>query len=172
MIEYREIERQASAVLKRAGITEPPVDVATVAEALGIVLVRDPFPASVSGVLLMEPRQTPIIGVNTTEPRTRQRFTTAHEIAHFVRHSAQRVHYDGPENIKFRLNSGEQKDDLQEKEANAFAASLLMPRAFLENDFTWLEDDEITAKTLARRYGVSEVAMTWRLMNLGLSGGG
>jgi Zn-dependent peptidase ImmA (M78 family) len=61
--------------------------------------------------------------------------------------------------------------DLEELEANLFAAELLMPISLLEKDLEKidvvdLEDEAIVAK-LAARYKVSTQAMTFRLANLG-----
>ena len=56
-------------------------------------------------------------------------------------------------------------------EANLFAASLLMPAEFLENDIqkcasTDLLDDAVVHR-LAKRYDVSSQALVLRLSNLG-----
>jgi Zn-dependent peptidase ImmA (M78 family) len=60
---------------------------------------------------------------------------------------------------------------LCEREANFFAASLLMPRQFLKQDLegedyvNLLDDDFLT--DLSRKYGVSTQALVNRLKNLG-----
>jgi Zn-dependent peptidase ImmA (M78 family) len=61
--------------------------------------------------------------------------------------------------------------DDDEREANLFAASLLMPRRFLEQDleaedYVNLLDDDFLSD-LARKYGVSTQALVNRLKNLG-----
>jgi len=62
----------------------------------------------------------------------------------------------------------------QEIEANAFAACLLMPRDFITADLKRYTDfrgelvlDEGARQLLARKYMVSDIAMTYRLINLG-----
>ena len=64
--------------------------------------------------------------------------------------------------------------NVEEIEANFFAACLLMPRRFLEADpdaaLVDVEDAEAVAN-LARRYNVSPHAMSIRLGNLAVSGG-
>ena len=57
----------------------------------------------------------------------------------------------------------------RERQADMFAAALLMPRKMLMKDFRRLAKDGYTDRitmTLARQYGVSEDAMRFRLMNL------
>jgi len=60
--------------------------------------------------------------------------------------------------------------DVEEKEANLFAAELLMPASFIEQDLANLEtldllDDE-GLKILADKYKVSTTALTFRLAYL------
>ena len=58
-----------------------------------------------------------------------------------------------------------------EKQANMFAAALLMPRNILIKDFRNMSKDgfaEDDLTTLARKYQVSEDAMRFRLINLNL----
>ena len=64
-----------------------------------------------------------------------------------------------------------QGTDLAEREANFFAASLLMPKEFLEadlenEDYVDLLDDKFL-RDLSRKYGVSTQALVNRLKNLG-----
>ena len=69
------------------------------------------------------------------------------------------------------LRDASQGTDEAEREANFFAASLLMPKAFLEADlekevYVDLLDDEFL-HGLSRKYGVSTQALVNRLKNLG-----
>jgi len=98
------------------------------------------------------------------DPLTRQRFTVAHEIGHYV------LHQHLEDEIFYRLQADTFGDGLQEEnklreaEANAFAASLLMP-SFLVFDYWALTKDE---RRMARSFAVSPIAMHWRLVNLGI----
>lgn len=63
-------------------------------------------------------------------------------------------------------------DSVMEREANQFAMELLMPRKWLESDVKKIEKDgggldEEHVKKLAKRYQVSEMMMTLRLVDLG-----
>jgi Zn-dependent peptidase ImmA (M78 family) len=59
--------------------------------------------------------------------------------------------------------------DVEEIEANFFAASILMPREFLTRDHAVRHldiEDENAVKGFAKTYGVSTQAMNLRLLNL------
>ena len=62
-------------------------------------------------------------------------------------------------------------EDINEKEANYFAAELLMPAKFLRQELEGkrldLFDDSGTLEKLAKKYKVSVQALTIRLTNLG-----
>lgn len=91
----------------------------------------------------------------------RRRFTLAHELGHYFLHSQQ-----GEKKLKaFRLGTS-----LAEREANYFAAELLMPEQMFREDFKSIKDlegDERIAK-IAKMYHVSFSAASVRLSALGL----
>ena len=110
----------------------PPVDVEAIAHALDVRIELGSFPPrdGVSGCIVRTKTGT-VIGVNRDDALVRRRFTIAHELGHFVLHEFTDVHVAS----KKRLN----RDDRAARaidpigfEANAFAAALLMPRAWLE----------------------------------------
>ena len=73
--------------------------------------------------------------------------------------------------MRLRNDLSSQGTDEAEREANYFAAALLMPKRFLERDlhdkeFLDLTEDTLV-KTLSRKYGVSTLALMNRLKNLG-----
>ena len=113
-----------------------------------------------------------VIGVNSSHSVTRQRFTIAHEIGHFLLHTDEDVHIDEKRPIGRRDDLSGQAVDACEIEANQFAAELLMPeslvREFVRNlgsnhPETSVED---AIEELARTFRVSQLAMTYRLTNL------
>jgi Zn-dependent peptidase ImmA (M78 family) len=93
----------------------------------------------------------------------RRRFSIAHELGHAVlRHESDHyVDYWGedawePPNYRYE----------DEREANQFAAALLMDDRAIRRDFAnGIQDVHL----LADRYQVSEAAMNFRLINLGLT---
>src|ERR1700710_353165 len=137
------------------GGTEFPVPVESIAEdLLGLAVeVRDGL--RVSGMLLPAERR---ILVRSDEPPERRRFTIAHELGHWICQCLEgdlRPVYCRAEEIGV-----DPEAKALEREANIFAANLLMP----EKSLVGVNNDDATT-----RFGVSDVAMGWRLFNLKLS---
>ena len=102
--------------------------------------------------------------MNSQEALVRQRFTIAHELGHFVLHPQQDAFVD----FRKERTPGEERSP-RERQADMFAAALLMPRKSLLKDFRRLAKDgytEAITATLAKQYHVSEDAMRFRLINL------
>ncbi|MBD0291667.1 MAG: ImmA/IrrE family metallo-endopeptidase [Thermoleophilia bacterium] len=136
---------------------ELPVPVESIAEDLLGLHVEEAELDGVSGLLYPADRQ---IYVNAAEPKTRRRFTLAHELGHWVcQHLEGRVSpvYCRSEEI------GVGEGRLREREANVFAAELLMPRHAVEA----AAPDGISSAAVAM--GVSAQAMQWRLYTFGLA---
>lgn len=165
------IRRAAEKLLGDASAEGPPVEVDDIARSLGARVVRDALEADLSGVLHIVDG-TPRIAVNSAQSRARQRFTVAHELGHFVLHGSQ-TFVDRHSHFVFRRDqkaaSGNDREEIQ---ANMFAAEILMPRDWLLHDagdvaFDMGDDDAL--RELARRYGVSQLAMAFRIANLRLT---
>jgi Zn-dependent peptidase ImmA (M78 family) len=125
-----------------------------------------------SGFLLRDTRRNAaVIGVNKNHHPHRQRFTIAHEIGHLLLHNVDELHVDRRDALVVQKRDGTSSTGavLEEREANFFAAELLLPRTLLEQDLDAIAvlDDE-AVKRLASRYEVSVQAMTLRLVNLGI----
>lgn len=165
---YGRIEQLTDSLLRDAGITTPPVPIEDIVKARGIV-VRKMDLKEVSGLVVRDGSVT-VIGVNKAHSTTRQRFTIAHELAHALLHEGQEVHYDKDFRVDFRSAASSLGVEVKEMEANFFAASILMPRRFLEADPMVadldLEEAAGAVKALAARYKVSTHAMSIRLGNL------
>jgi Zn-dependent peptidase ImmA (M78 family) len=115
-----------------------------------------------------------VIGANKSHHPHRQRFTIAHELGHFLLHKGETVHVDegrGALAINLRDSESSKGEDNEEKEANLFAAELLMPAKFLKKDLEGKSFDLLADTTLldglAKKYQVSTQALTFRLANLG-----
>lgn len=155
---------QARKVLNRLRITESPIDVVNVARQLGLKLVDDrEFDSDISALLLINGEES-IICVNKSHHIHRRRFSIAHEIAHFLLHKDDAPYFDKDCEIYFRANTAESPDIIKEIEANQFAAELLMPLSMVRNDLS--RTPPPTASELAKKYQVSEQAMTFRLASL------
>lgn len=166
----KEIERRALHLLKRLDLSRPPVDVDFIAKALGIRVERTDLGPDCSGVLVRRDGRA-VIGVNWTDPPVRQRFTVAHELAHHELHTGQTYVDRGQYIVQFRDASSGSGTKTEEREANQFAAALLMPgpwvaEAFLRQPFDLTNDEAL--RSLAETFQVSTQAMSYRLGNLGL----
>lgn len=153
--------------LEAVRIDRPKVKLSEVAEHLGIKIHRMSWPDDLCGAICIHDDGSATVGVNQHHHVHRQRFTAAHELGHFVLHadkSTQR--HDLVGSIFFRTH-GTNADKI-EREANEFAAELLMPHFMLKRDAEELPEEDFTASFLAQRYGVSEQAMTIRLSKLRL----
>jgi len=147
------------------GLGAPPVDVAELAGSLCCLrvrvghdlraLVNAATDLHISGVLLPA---TSEIWVRRDESLTRRRFTIAHEIGHHFLHS------DGA-TVLCRAADVDQSEEaarLKERQANRFAAELLMPEDLVREH----AGGDADVADLARTFDVSPIAMAYRLVNL------
>ncbi|MGD9724443.1 MAG: ImmA/IrrE family metallo-endopeptidase [Pirellulales bacterium] len=173
MVRRKHVRAAAAELLERFEFEKTPVPVEKVARALGISVQRSPVDDDdLSGFLYRNRKDAiTVIGVNESHAKARQRFTIAHEIGHFILHDMDDVHVDRGFSVKLRSGASSEGRNIEEIEANLFAAELLMPKEFLDRDLADIDsvdlvDEEVIAD-LARRYGVSTQAMTFRLGYLG-----
>ena len=138
------------------GSLQPPVPVEAIAEDLLGLSVAESKSLTVSGMLLPEARE---VWLNATEPPPRRRFTLAHELGHWV---CQVLEGRGAPVMCRADEVGVGEGRALEREANVFAAELLMPEELVRQHF------EGTADAIAARFEVSDEAMGWRLYNLGV----
>lgn len=146
------------------GGPEIPVPVESIAEDFLGLRIEQAY-MDCSGMLLPGER---LIRINAAEvprneaPLRRFRFTIAHEVGHWICHALEEadpsVSYCRPVDLT------EAADRSLEREANIFAAELLMPEAAVQD--AWLELAD--ADRLAARFNVSPSAMRWRLYSFGL----
>ncbi|UFH57563.1 ImmA/IrrE family metallo-endopeptidase [Spirosoma sp. KNUC1025] len=179
----KEIEQLAKNLLTETNCySYPPIDVEEVARRKGIQIIRFDFGEEVSGVLITE-KGTSIIGLNPENGHKRQRFTIAHELGHYILgHQRSGMFVDTPERyftmFNFRNAASSTGELVQEREANAFAAALLMPLDLIQKVIDDLKDKiDIRSQTdesyeddflvkLANAFNVSTQAMGFRLSTL------
>lgn len=170
-METNQIEKKAWEVLEKADMLKLPIAIKTLIKSLGIKLTPYDLGEDVSGVLVID-NENCKIGYNSTESHVRQRFTLAHELGHFILHKSkqQEVFVDNV-TYMFRKNNSRTKDYKIEMEANQFAAALLMPKKLIEREIKALDDiiisDHDLILELSKKFKVSQIAMTYRLNNLG-----
>lgn len=146
-----------------------PVDVAKIARELGAAIHEEPVEDNVSGFLAWK-NGRPVIGVNGRHSQNRQRFTIAHEIGHILLHPQLNLHIDDTFAVKLRSDKSRRGEGNDEKEANIFAAELLMPITRLMEDTRRIGvidvHDEQRIEQLAKSYKVSPQAMAIRLQEV------
>jgi Zn-dependent peptidase ImmA (M78 family)/transcriptional regulator with XRE-family HTH domain len=155
--------RAATMILDKVNITEPPVSPHEIANYFEVAVFDWDFPDEISGLFVIE-AEAASIGVNANHAAVRQRFTVAHELGHFVFHGKHGLFIDFKDVQMTVFTSDDQQQ--QERKANWFAADLLMPRGWIERDFQKYGEENLTL--FAQRYGVSEQALWFRLLNLRL----
>ncbi len=143
--------RAAQWVHTRYRFPGPPAEFVVVlgdAEFNIAVDARD-WPPEVSGICV---RGTLVssIGINRNDSEGRRRFTLWHEFYHYL------VHKD-----EWSFSCGPSDKHQRERECDIFAAHVLMPEE-------WLAEMRGPLWLAARKLGVSEKALTWRLQELRL----
>ncbi len=170
------IKQLVNNLLTDHGHKTPPVNIEAIATALGIEIIFEDANDDLAGFLVKDyDNKTAIIGVNVSHSESRQRFTIAHELGHFFLHNYEGVHFDGRHSgsqMFLRDENSTKGTDVEEREANSFAAELLMPEVLLKIDLEkikeiLLTDEDKNLLALAKKYKVSSQALTFRLANLG-----
>lgn len=138
-----------------------PVKLIPIAEAMGIrVFKRQGM--SESGIVDYD-ELGPRIIFNPDEPNVRQRFTVAHEIGHVALGHVKQGGKMYRDDVRMFFST---EKSPEETEANQFAARLLMPADHVKTTFYKMPD--LSIRDMADIFKVSEAAMRYRLMNLGL----
>ena len=141
--------------------TEPRIQLGLIAKELGLIVRLATLPANISGEIRQD-QSAPsgyIIRINRHESRERQRFSLAHEIAHYLLHRSEIG--DGViDDVLYRSKLTNRK----EAEANRLAADLIMPWDMIRSEVqnTDIRNDEARIE-IADRFGVSIDALDIRL---------
>jgi len=142
-----------------------PVDVWRIPGKLGIEAKKVLLPKGISGMLERKASGF-LISVEERDPETRQRFTLAHELGHYVFHSYLLKVGEGIDDDRiYRSTEAGKYHNTQigqdeEVEANRFAASLLMPMEAIRHYEKVLGDD---VPAMAKLFQVSQQTMKIRL---------
>lgn len=125
----------------------------------GVNIIYDETLSSNQSGYLRKIEENWVIGVNKKHNSKRQRFTLAHEFAHFVLHKD-----DSNNSFEDEIFFRDENLTSIEYAANEFAAAILMPQDLIEHcistDFSDIEE-------LANKFNVSVLAMKNRVVSLG-----
>ncbi|MBF0857634.1 ImmA/IrrE family metallo-endopeptidase [Gluconobacter sp. LMG 31484] len=136
-----------------------PVRLSALAKALGVTVKAATLAPGISGEIRPEGNSY-VIRVNRHDPPKRQRFTVAHELAHFLLHRDQ-IQEGLKDNVLYRSGLS----DTREAQANRLAADILMPEGLIKQCREAAEDKGVGDIILymSEAMGVSEDAMKIRL---------
>lgn len=159
LIKPRWSKAVATANALTSDISAPPIPVYEIAESNGINVVFADFgehSESVSGLCDFKAAR---IYVNKDDSTERQAFTMGHELGHWLLHKD--FYLENPDSYPVLPRfSNPNRDDPMEKEANKFAACLLVPERLLRP----VKGAPVSA--LASSFGVSRTMMEFRLKDV------
>ena len=175
--EFSKAILEAYRLLEVNKVTEPHVPIKEIAKKLLIEVIPYFVGDNVSGILISK-GDNATIGYNPNDPDVRQRFTIAHELGHYILHrkekiTSEQLFVDRDFIVKYRSTSKYTDSELlQEQQANAFAAAILMPERLIrkelrKKDYETLNEAQVIGK-LADVFKVSEIAMTYKMTNLNI----
>jgi Zn-dependent peptidase ImmA (M78 family) len=162
----RYIEEKAEDLLNKLKFNKLPINPELCAKKLNIRVEDSELEDDISGIFVVEHDESYII-YNRSESHVRQRFTIAHELGHFILHKSSGVFVDRKPKALYRNSASSTGEVLKEREANAFAAALLMPKSLIDREIKKISDTEEIVDKLAELFEVSKLAMSFRLSNLG-----
>lgn len=142
------------------------LDIYKVSKSLKVDVQQEIMDDEISGLFVIKDGN-PFIRYNIEDPK-RQRFTIAHELGHYILHKETPLFVDKKnEKIMYRNSESTTGEIRKEREANAFAASLLMPAKFIGDEWEKMPVHKDPIEYLANIFNVSGQAMSFRLANLG-----
>lgn len=134
----------------------PPVRLPDLARALGVQVNAATLGPGISGEIRPNDAGGFVIRVNRHNPPKRQRFTVAHELAHFLLHKDE-IGNGIEDDVLYRSSLS----DRREQQANRLAADILMPSGLVAEAYEAAEEKGVgdAVLYLADLFGVSEAAM-------------
>lgn len=157
----QKLEDMAKEILMENDMLKLPVNLTTIADNYNIDVYSTSLPAGISGAIKYNDNNKRFeILIENTENENRQRFTLAHELAHYflekhILEQSLEINFD----VLYRRDKNR-----EEKDVEYLAGAILMEREILERLFKINPSISVLAKT----FKVSESAMTVRLNVLGL----
>lgn len=166
-------EEKISKILESQNLTYP-INIIQIAADNGIKVFTSALNENTSGMILISPTTInnygtkKLILVNYNDCDARQRFSIAHELAHYF------LHYNGTAYFANRSING--VSSKEEKEADTFAAELLMPNKLVRQEFdnythnssSKIITRDMVINNIKNKFLVSYDAARIRLERLGL----
>ena len=169
------IEEMAEKLLRDSNLLKLPIDPLICTKFLEIDINSVDLDDNISGFLAIK-NKTAQIGYNKNHGKERQRFTIAHELGHYLLHSQtneplfiDKTQTNNISTFLFRDESSSSGEFIKEREANSFAAALLMPKNLLKLEIESSQNKnnvDNLVNELAKKFKVSKQAMSIRLSRL------
>lgn len=171
--------RAAEILSQHHDVEHLPVPIERIATALGAEIREVDLDSDLSGMLVRNreragDRERRIISVQRSHSKKRKRFTIAHELGHLLMHPGRPFIAETEKivHVDLRTNTPGYANLQEEREANQFAAALLMPAELVQKHWNALSvkhsDPVKVAGLLAREFDVSPIAMKYRIANLAI----
>lgn len=152
-------EEEKSAILKHQQVL--PIQIGLIAKELGLVVKSSTLQAGISGEI-REENDKFVIRVNRHDSKSRQRFTIAHEIGHYLLHR-DRIGDGIVDDILYRSSLS----NALEAQANRIAADILMPIKLINESLSLSsKKGEALYESVAQIADVSPTALKIRLGKL------
>lgn len=138
-----------------------PVPIDTIIDEIGLTINYKALDDNISGWIELQADGSYQIVVNANHASTRRRFTAAHELGHYIYHRDLLGNGVGDNRAYRSEGTGHMNAKIMprhERQANTFAANVLMPRHVLA-----AMTDRTDAAKLARIFAVSPDAMRIRI---------
>lgn len=134
----------------------PPIRLPELARALGVPIKAATLGPGISGEIRPDGGEGFVIRINRHDPAKRQRFTVAHELAHYLLHRSE-IGTGIEDDVLYRS----ELSDRREQQANRLAADILMPGDLLAEAREAAEEKGVgdVVLYLADLFAVSEAAM-------------
>lgn len=149
-------------LIKKSQENSTKVNIISLCNNFGIKVYDANMESNMSGAILKENDEYKIY-INRYESQNRQRFTIAHELAHFLLHKEKigdnLTDRKGTNGMMYRSNLS----DIYERQANILASEILMPITLIRK---YIDNGVNTYSELSRKLEVSEEALRIRLDNL------
>lgn len=159
-VDYAKATNLANSIILEYKISEPVIPIYQIAESKGVSIKTINMPKALDRVSGFFDPTKKIIYVNAEDSAVRQCFTIAHELGHFI------LEHDAKEyGVLFRFPEVNGSEDV-EKEANCFAANLLVPKVMLKEVMKKYSLKHEDYFLLADIFGVSKEVMKFRLMKV------
>lgn len=157
---YDTAKQKAKELLEKYQVEEPVINVFQIAKDEGLSLNSAKMTGQLKDVAGFFDKETNSIFINSDDPPTRQMFTVAHELGHYKLN-----HQPDEYGVLYRFQKFDGANDA-EKQANCFAANLLVPKKMLKKAMRKYRLDKDNAGILADLFGVSKEMMSYRIKTL------